>query len=240
MGTGRTIYFQTARQIFRAVVIDASGAIAGWEKMKKSLETGRFWNRPVFAVVKGIEIDTNIVHIYVGKNIAPAGYAWCFRGEKNTANIGILIGKTISRKSQYRDAIGRFFVRPFSKRESSARFAGSIPCQSGRRAMAVGGFSGRGRGKHDKPYFQGRNFQAMISGGLAGDFALKMLGSQTSRDVKTLCSDYEKRGMKACGRHIANLPASDFFTKVRTRIMKMLRKRCLRSPNAKLTMSTIF
>ena len=242
MGTGRTIYFQNGASISARVVIDASGAIAGLGKNEKVPWKPEDLEPSCFAVVKGIEIDTNIVHIYVGKNIAPAGYAWVFPREKNTANIGILIGKQFRGKVNIAMLLDAFLSGHFPKGKVQRRFAGSIPCQSGRRAMAVGGLLKAGDAASTiNPISRAGIFQAMISGGLAGDFALKMLGSQTSRDVKTLCSDYEKAWHEACGKtHCKLARVKTSLQKVPDEDYENAAKTLSKIPERQLTMSTIF
>jgi flavin-dependent dehydrogenase len=81
----------------------------------------------------------------------------------------------------------------------------------------------------------------MISGGLAGDFALKMLGSQTNRDVKTLCADYEKAWHEACGKiHCKLARVKTSLQKVPDEDYENAAKTLSKIPEHQLTMSTIF
>jgi flavin-dependent dehydrogenase len=242
MGAARTVYFQNGASISARVIVDASGAIAGLGKHEKIPWKPEDLEPSCFAVVKDIDISTNIVHIYVGRKIAPAGYAWVFPREKNTANIGILIGKQFRGKVNIASFLDAFLSGHFPKGKVQRRFAGCIPCQYRRSPMAAHGLLKAGDAASTiNPISRAGIFQAMLSGGLAGDFALKMLGSQTSKDVKTLCADYEKAWHEACGKYHCKL------ARVKTSLQKVpdedynnAAKTLLKTPEHELTMSTIF
>ncbi|MGB7568598.1 MAG: NAD(P)/FAD-dependent oxidoreductase [Chitinivibrionales bacterium] len=242
MGSGRTIYFQNGASISSRVVIDASGAIAGLGKHEKVPWKPEDLEPSCFAVVKGVDIDTNIVHIYVGKRIAPAGYAWVFPREKNTVNIGILIGKQFRGKVNITTLLDAFLSDYFPKGKVRQRFAGCIPCQSGRRAMAVYGLLKAGDAASTiNPISRAGIFQAMLSGGLAGDFALKMLGAQTSKDLKTMCAGYEKAWHETCGKiHCKLARVKTSLQKVPDEDYENAAKILSGIPEHELTMSTIF
>jgi geranylgeranyl reductase family len=242
MGTGRTVYFQNGTSISSRVIIDASGAIAGLGKHEKVPWKPEDLEPSCFAVVKGVDIDTNIVHIYVGKKIAPAGYAWVFPREKNTANVGIVIGKQFRGKINIADSLTVFLSEHFPKGKVQKRFAGSIPCQFSRRTMAVGGLLKAGDAASTiNPISRAGIFQAMLSGGLAGDYALKMLGAQTNKELKTVCVDYEKAWHEVCGKINCKL------ARVKTSLQKVpdedyenAAKALSGIPERELTMSMIF
>ena len=242
MGAARTIYFQNGASVSARVIVDASGAIAGLGKHEKVAWKPEDLEPSCFAVVKGIDIDTNIVHIYVGRKIAPAGYAWVFPREKNTANIGILIGRQFRGKVNIASLLDAFLSGHFPKGKVQQRYAGCIPCQCRRATMAAHGLLKAGDAASTiNPISRAGIFQAMLSGGLAGDYALKMLGSQTSKDVKTICADYEKAWHDACGKYHCKL------ARVKTSLQKVpdedyenAAKTLSRVPEHDLTMSTIF
>lgn len=242
LGTGRTVYFQNGTSIFSRVIIDSSGAKAGLGKHEKIPWKPEDLEPSCFAVVKGVDMDTNVVHIYVGKKIAPGGYAWVFPREKNTANVGILISKQFCGKINIANLLAGFLANHFPKAKVEQRFAGSIPCQCNRRVIAVAGLIKAGDAASTiNPISRAGIFQAMLSGGLAGDFALKMLGAQTNKDLVAACGEYEKAWHEACGKihcKLSRVKAS--LQKVPDQDYENAAKALSVIPENELTMSKIF
>jgi digeranylgeranylglycerophospholipid reductase len=242
MGSRRNVYFQNGSSISAGVVIDASGPIAGLGKLDKIPWKPLDLEPSCFAVVKVKNSPSNIVHIYIGNEIAPAGYAWVFPREQNIANIGIVIGKFFSGKVNILSLLESFLKRHFPDGEVLNRFAGSIPCQSGRRKMAAAGLLKTGDAASTiNPISRAGIVQAMISGGLAGDFALKMLGAQTSADINFHSLEYEKAWHEILGKtHCKLARVKNSMQKIPDDDYENAAKALSKIPESELTMSSIF
>jgi geranylgeranyl reductase family protein len=242
MGGRRNVYFQNGSSISASVVVDASGPIAGLGKFDKIPWKPQDLEPSCFAVVNVPDFPSNVVHIYIGQKIAPGGYAWVFPREKDVANIGIVIGKSFRGKVNMLGLLDAFLKLHFRDGKILDRFAGSIPCQSGRRKMAVAGLLKTGDAASSiNPISRAGIVQAMISGGLAGDFALKMLGDQTSADSNSHAREYEKAWHAALGKtHCKLARVKDFMQNVPDSDFEKAAQALSEIPENKLTMSSIF
>jgi flavin-dependent dehydrogenase len=201
----RSVRFSDGQSVTAGVVIDASGPVSGFGKREKISWKPLDLEPAYFAVAENIPIENDAVHVYLGKGIAPGGYAWAFPRENGTANAGIVVGKTFGGKVNIRDLLESFLKRDFPKAKVLRYFAGTIPCESGKAAISAGRLLKAGDAASAiNPISRAGIVEALVSGGLAGDFALSMLSAKSQRQMNIVCKDYgyawqEKMG-KAHGK----------------------------------------
>lgn len=175
------------------VVIDASGPLSGLGKREEidwkpcDLEVG------YFAHVQGTDTDPATVHLYVGRQIAPGGYAWVFPHGGDTANVGVIVGSGTKGSVNVRSLLNRFIAERFPQARVTRHFAGTIPCTARKAVLAIPGLIKAGdAASMVNPISRAGIMEAMTSGGLAGAHALAMLGVTSSRKSRGVCRHYEK------------------------------------------------
>jgi len=241
--TGRIVEFDDGSSVCGRVVIDASGPIACLGK-----NDGLAWKpvdlEPAYFVLaeaaEGFPSDT--VHIYIGRDCAPGGYAWMFPRGKECANIGVLIGSCHRGKANISSLLDTFIARRFPGIRIVKRFAGAIPCGCQHGPTTAPGLIKAGDAASTvNPISRAGICEALVSGGLAGDHALSMLGAENERDMRRICASSMKAWDKKRGnRHeklarvkssLAQVPDADYNAAALA---------LARIPQADITMSKIF
>jgi digeranylgeranylglycerophospholipid reductase len=239
----RAVEFSDGTVIDCRVVIDASGPIACLGKNEPTawkpvdLEPAYF----VLAETSG-ELSADTVHIYIGCDYAPGGYAWMFPRGKNSANIGVLLGSRYKGKENIQRLLDAFLARYFSSFTIIKRFAGSIPCGYQHGHTAAPGFIKTGDAASTvNPVSRAGISEALLSGGLAGDHALSMLDAKDERHLRRIARSYEtawnnKRGnshekLARVKNSLARVPDAD-YDKAALALTQI--------PQDRITMSKIF
>jgi digeranylgeranylglycerophospholipid reductase len=239
----RAVSFDDGSTVYGRVVIDASGPIACLGKNE-----GIAWKPPdlepaYFVLAEGADgCKADTVHIYMGRDYAPGGYAWMFPRGKGIANIGVLIGSSHRGKANIRSLLDTFLSVRFPGIRVVKRFAGAIPCGFRHGPTAVTGLIKAGDAASTvNPISRAGICEAMLSGGLAGDHALLMLNAGNEREMRRVCASCAKawdtkRGnlhkkLARVKNSLVQLPDADYNAAARV---------LARIPQHELTMSTIF
>jgi flavin-dependent dehydrogenase len=203
-GTRRTVVFDTGKKVAARVVIDAGGPRSPFGK-----EEGIAWKpfdlEPAyFALIENAPLSNDTVHLYVGRELAPGGYAWAFPSEGNTANVGILVGSEFRGKVNIRSLLSSFLESQFPGCNVLRYFGGAIPCGYRRATIALPGLIKAGDAASTiNPISRAGIVEAMMCGELAGQFAVRMLGAGSTREARKLCKKYEKAWYEKRGkRHL--------------------------------------
>jgi flavin-dependent dehydrogenase len=224
------------------VVIDASGPVSAIGKQEKIAWRSTDLEPAFFALVKGISCAPGTVDIFMSKKTAPGGYAWVFPREEKEANAGLLVGREYSGSVNIRTLLDSFIATQFPGGRVVRCFAGAIPCGCRRRTIAIHGLIKAGDAASTlNPISRAGIVEAMHSGGLAGDCAIKMLGASTVKQLQRLCASYESAWFRKLGkRHgklaevkksLARVPDADYNQAARA---------LQGIPREELTMSRIF
>lgn len=203
------------------VVIDASGPLSPFGKNEEIAWKPFDLEPAYFAVVKGLSLPTDAVHICVSRHIAPGGYAWIFPREEDSVNVGVLVGRAWSGSVDINRLLESFMRVRCPGGRVVQRFAGTIPCGYQRRAIAVHGLIKAGDAAGTiNPISRAGIVEALMSGGIAGDFAVRLLGARSVRESDLLCKEYEKAWYHKRGRphlklskvkaNLARIPDSDY------------------------------
>ena len=198
----RTVEFDDGSIVLCRVVVDASGPVAGLGREDELLRKPPDLEPALFVVAQGANLDPDTVHLYVGQNLAPGGYAWAFpRGTDGEANIGVLIGSEFKGRVNLRTLLDEFLRRDFPNVSIVSTFAGAIPCGSQRRPIAAPGLIKTGDAASTvNPVSRAGITEALLSGGLAGDHALLMLQAASEREFRRIAEHYESAWYKKRGR----------------------------------------
>ena len=220
-GGKRTVTFRDGASTTASVFIDASGPLSRLGSAEKIAWKAYDLEPAYFAVVKNVKAENDLVHIYVGQNVAPGGYAWSFPREENVANVGIVVGNKFAQVANIRTLLSDFVKKQFPEGQVSHYFAGPIPCGYKRVPISLPGLIKTGDAASTvNPLSRAGIVEAMLSGKIAGEYAIKMLGNDSEKKAKELCKQYENAWFQKRGNSHAKfarvkpllqqVPDSDF------------------------------
>ncbi len=190
-GEYREVYFSDGSLRRGKVVIDASGPISGFGKKEKIDWKPLDLEAAYFAVAEWSSVENDAVHVYLGREVAPGGYAWAFPRESGTINAGIVVGKHSLGKVNIRSLLDAFLKRNFPNAKVIRYFAGAIPCECRKAAISASRLLKAGdAASATNPISRAGIFEALVSGGLAGDFAVRMLAADSPKRMIAICRDY--------------------------------------------------
>jgi len=223
----RRITLDNGETVSARVVIDASGPVSLLGRGEDICWKPYDLEPAYFVVADNVECDTDAVHIYMGRNVAPGGYAWVFPRGNGAANIGVVVGRNQIKGVNLRDLLSDFLGKNFPNVNILTYFAGSIPCGYRRGSIALPGLIKCGDAANaTNPVSRAGIVEALMSGGLAGSAAFDMLSAGGVRQQKRICADYEKAWVEKRGaRHLklakakeslAKVPDGDYNTAART------------------------
>lgn len=238
----RTVIFDNGLKTAARVIIDASGPVCGFGKDEKINSKPGDLEPSYFAWVENIDVEQDHIHIYAGRELAPGGYAWVFPRGENAANIGIVLGRHSITHTNLRDLLNTFLANRFPSVKVVRRFAGAIPCGFKKVPIAIPGFIKTGDAANTvNPISRAGISEALLSGALAGNAALKMIGSEANKKMVSICHEYQSEWLKKRGnRHfklarvknsLLAIPDEDYNNG--TRLLSSI-------PREELTMSKIF
>jgi digeranylgeranylglycerophospholipid reductase len=135
--------------------------------------------------MSGIDMDSDFIHIYLGNDIAPRGYAWVFPKGKDRANVGL--GIVPGEKTP------RFFLNKFIEMHPEIHKgsilevnAGCIPVGGMVENMVANGFLVCGEAAHHvNPIHGGGIKEAIVSGQMAAD-VIKVCLNNNNVSAETL------------------------------------------------------
>ena len=183
------------------VIIDASGPISGFGRKEKIAWNPKDLEPAYFAVAENTGIEMDSIHVYLGKDIAPGGYAWAFPREGGVANVGIVIGRAFLGKVNIRELLGAFLTQDFPRAHVVKYFAGSIPCEAGESRISCGRLLKAGDAASSiNPISRAGIVEALTSGGLAGDSAAKMLAVKSRKQILSICKEFHGSWYRKMGK----------------------------------------
>ncbi len=183
------------------------------------------------------------VHLYVGNNIAPGGYAWSFPRDEKSVNVGIVLGTQIDKKGiNINDLLENFIKEKFPEAKIVTKKAGPIPCHAIRGAYAVRGLLKAGDAISTvNPISRAGITEAMKSGTMAAEHAMLMLHAVNDGEVRKICKRYERAWLKKLGKtHEKLAKVKRFLNKVSDEAYNKGAEKLSAIPQDKLTMAKIF
>jgi geranylgeranyl reductase family protein len=238
----RQLHFSNRSTVEARVVIDAAGPLSRFGK-----DEGVAWKpydlEPAcFVIANNVDIQPDTVHIYMGKKITPGGYAWAFPREKGSANIGVLVGRKECGKINITSLLHNFIRDNFPRADISPVYAGTIPCGYQRRVIAIPGLIKCGDAASTiNPISRAGIVEALLSGGLAGDYAIRLLQARNIRSERKVCDAYETAWYELRGkRHLKLARSKNSLRRVSDRDYNRGAEFLSSVPQEELTMSKIF
>ncbi len=198
-------YFGEERKIKAKIVIGADGLtsrVGRWAGMKTQVRM-KDMESAVQYTVSNIDIESNKMIMFVGKNHAPGGYLWVFPKGDRSANIGIGVsGKYCKQKSAKR-FLDEFMEREYPDAAILTTMCGGVPCGKPMRNPVQDGLMLVGDAAHQiNPMTGGGIVSGMKAGWIAGqvaaeavykkDFSIKMLNNYSDAMWKAFGKDYER------------------------------------------------
>jgi digeranylgeranylglycerophospholipid reductase len=238
----RTIEFSDGSSVTARVAIDASGPIAGLGRDEGLAWKPQDLEPAYFVLAEAVDLPPDAVHIYMGRDLAPGGYAWVFPRGKGAANIGVLIGNKFRGTANLRGLLDAFLARNFPSITIVKRFAGSIPCACRRVPIAAPGLLKTGDAASTvNPISRAGISEALLSGALAGKHALLMLEAGNEREARRIAKAYEATWHKKRGnRHEKLARAKHSLLAVPDNDYNRAARALSQVPQDRLTMSKIF
>ncbi|MFP4418048.1 MAG: NAD(P)/FAD-dependent oxidoreductase [Fibrobacterota bacterium] len=237
----REVRLSSGESVQAQVVIDCSGPLSMLGKQEAALEwKNRDLEVAYFAHIEGIDVQSDLVHLYMGRDIAPGGYAWAFPREKDGCNVGLVIGTRFRNQVNIRNKLRSFIDRFFKQGKITGYYAGTIPCSTGKRTIAVPGLIKAGDCAGTvNPISRAGIVEAMISGTLAGEYGLKML--ERRRMMTQICKQYHSAWMQKRGKsHAKMAKVKSELIRIPDQDYDMAAKSLSSLPQHQLTMSRIF
>lgn len=172
-----------------SVVVDASGpggkltrGIAGFD----SLENGAYDLEPaVFCLATGIPHRADTIELYFGEKRFPGGYGWVFPRDGQTANVGIVIGRSYLDRGPVRELLKQWIQENWPTAQCSHFFGGSIACGQSSKAMACKGlFKAGDSASGVNPISRSGIIEAMKAGQVVGKVVPQWLDALPEQRVK--------------------------------------------------------
>ncbi len=238
----RTVHLRDGTDIRAKIVIDSTGPLSRLGK-----DEGISWKptdlEPAFfAVVENVTPRTDRIEIFLGNEIAPGGYGWSFPRSETCANVGVTISSKSKGENNIRRLLSQIVQRHYPDGTVTARFAGAIPCGVGKERIAVPGLLKAGDAASTvNPISRAGITEAMLSGTLAGTYAVDMLGAHNERTLRKLAREYERTWYEKLGRKHAKLAkVKNSLLKVPDRDYNAGAQALTDIPRDRLTMSKMF
>jgi digeranylgeranylglycerophospholipid reductase len=241
-GPKRTVEFNDGTTASARVVIDASGPVACLGKKEAVAWKPTDLEPAYFIHARATDLTSDTVHIYMGNDVAPGGYAWVFPRGEGAANIGVLIGSGFKGRVNIHRLLDDFLAAHFPGISIVNKYSGAIPCGYQRGPIAVPGLIKTGDAASTvNPVSRAGISEALLSGGLAGDHALLMLGAQTEKEMRRIVKAYEKSWYKKRGeRHEKLARVKNSFVTIPDADYNKAARALARIPQNEITMSKIF
>lgn len=224
------------------VVIDASGPTSRLGRIEPIIWRARDLEPTLFAIINFQDERSDMVHIHVGQQIAPGGYAWQFPRDPGSFNVGLVVGREYVSRYNIRKLLGDFIASRFPGATIASTHGGAIPCGYARGPIAVPGLIKCGDAASTvNPISRAGIVEAMYSGAIAAASALQMLGASTQKDSLIICKGYEAAWFKKCGKnHYKLSKVKKLLAKIPDKDYNNATARLVRLDPAKITMGQLF
>jgi digeranylgeranylglycerophospholipid reductase len=144
-----------------------------------------------------LDIDDDLIKIYLGNDIAPGGYAWLFPKSGNSAHIGLAVVSSRSKGKNAKWYLDRFVSSNFPGRHQQEIMMGGIPAFHPRLPLVRGNLTIVGDAARLLDSLSGAGISnAMISGSIAGRVAAQSLVDGSGLE------EYPKEFMKLKSREL--------------------------------------
>jgi digeranylgeranylglycerophospholipid reductase len=140
-------------------------------------------------VVKNAEVDSGIINIIIGNEIAPGGYAWVFPKSNDTANIGLAVCPSKANGKTARDYLNLFIAERFPASERIKTVMGVLPTYNRNLPLVYGNLMLIGDAARLLDSLSGAGISnALLSGSIAGKVAAACLKGEG--DIKDYATEF--------------------------------------------------
>ncbi|MEW6685959.1 MAG: NAD(P)/FAD-dependent oxidoreductase [Candidatus Edwardsbacteria bacterium] len=208
------------------LVIGADGiesVVGKWAGIKTTLNLSDLHSCAQY-LLDNIEIESDKVIFFVGREIAPGGYAWVFPKGKGTANVGLgIVGTEVISKKPI-EYLKEFVNTKFPKGKILEVVAGGTPASNAPHPLVADGLLLVGdAGRLTDPLSGAGIANALISGEMAGKVAIEALRKKNTS--KNVLSKYEKGWRKTEGKELKfHAAVRKVFLKLKDEEMNLIGK----------------
>ena len=148
----------------------------------------------------GIEIEPDCLEFWVGKKLAPGGYAWVFPKGEDSANVGLGIHPSFSQGKNAKMLLDSFIRKRFPRHSIIEMMSGGVPFFSRKSVLAKDNLLLVGDAARLADPLSGAGIaNAVLSGKIAGEVASEFVKDNRPNEY---LKEYEKRFMKTRGRYL--------------------------------------
>jgi len=184
-------------EILSKFVIGADGVesrVGRWAGIDTALELSGIESCFQYTMTN-IKIDPNIVRFFVGRELAPGGYAWVFPKGNGVANVGLGILGTYAKRVNPEKSLKKFIARYFPNGSVISQTAGGVPVLPGLKRMVSDGVILAGdAARQVNPLSGGGIVTGMLAGDLAASHAVRALaeGDISESNLKAYQKEWDK------------------------------------------------
>jgi len=188
--------------------------------------------------VKGIDIDSDALDMYVGSQVAPGGYLWIFPKSESSANIGLAISGKHSPDKSAKKYLDEFMEKRFPDSEIAKSLTGGIPVTRPISKPIKDGLILVGdAARHVNPLTGGGIASAMKSGMYAGRTAIKALDNPVEKRLEPYIKLIDKDFIN---RHKVLYNIKEVVSKLSDSDFDRIAQSVSKTPQEKLTLAKIF
>jgi digeranylgeranylglycerophospholipid reductase len=184
------------------VIIGADGVeslVARWAGIDTSLRLDQVDSAAQY-LLSQVEVEPDLMEFYLGRDIAPGGYAWIFPKGKNSANVGLAIAPHRTKKKA-KELLDRFVSHRFSGYRIAELTMGAIPTYDRRRSLVKENVLLVGDAGRIVDSLSGAGISnALRSGKIAGQVAGRFI--KNGRSSFSMLKSYEDTFLKEKGREL--------------------------------------
>lgn len=194
----------TGEDISTNCVLDCSGPASRLGKNYGLYRKPADFETAIYAIVDGVDVETNKVHLHRSFDFGPGGYYWEFPHAKGKMNAGIVLGVPFKGDVNLRELLQKSIEEFYPGATIESIHAGSIPNYTTQRPLTADGYIQCGDAAElVNPLTRSGITESMLSGKLGACAALEMVSLIHPRKRKAAGHKYEKELFKAYGKKVA-------------------------------------
>lgn len=185
-------------------IMDCSGPASRLGKSYDVYRKPLDFETAIYAIVDGVSVETNKVHLHRSFDFGPGGYYWEFPHSEHKMNAGIVLGVPFKGKVNLRELLEKSVASFYPGAKIESVHAGSIPNYTTPRSLSGDGFIQCGdAAEMVNPLTRSGITESMLSGKLGAQAALEMISLVQPKKRRAAGARYEKELFKSYGKKVA-------------------------------------